>query len=148
MNMNAANATLIKLLFLLVITFTLPLDTLAQAGGKKNGPPPWAPAHGYRAKTRHVYFAEHNFYFDVKNGVYIYASGDKWQVGVKLPSIFARVDLNKAVKVELELNTDSPQKYNAEHKTKYKSKTKSGKGKSNNGRGKSKKGRKGKGKKK
>lgn len=111
--------------FIIIVTlaFAMPIDLLGQ-GKAKGGPPPWAPAHGYRAKTRHIYFSEHNFYFDVQRGVYIYMSGGNWQVGVKLPSLFAQVDMKGAVKVELDLNTDSPQKYNSDHKVKYKVKNK------------------------
>ena len=105
------------------------MDIFGQGKSKSNGPPPWAPAHGYRAKTRQVYFPEYNFYFDVQKSVYIYFSGDNWQVGVKLPSLYAGVDLKGTVKVELELDTDSPQKYNADHKVKYKEKTKGSHGK-------------------
>ena len=110
--------------FIVLLAFVLPLDMLAQ-GKAKGGPPPWAPAHGYRAKTRHIYFSDHNFYYDVQKGVYIYMNNGKWSIAVKLPTTFAKVDLNKAVQVELELNTDSPQKYNADHKVKYKAKNKS-----------------------
>ncbi len=124
---------------LLIALFALPFDIVAQKGG---GPPPWAPAHGYRAKTRHVYFPDHNFYFDVQKNVYIYLSGDKWQVGVKLPSIYSGVNLNVASKVELELETDSPQKYNKDHIVKYKGnsgKVKSSPPSSHPGKGKGKK---------
>ena len=121
--------TLIGLAIFLTVTFALPLDTFGQGKVKSNGPPPWAPAHGYRAKTRQVYFPEYNFYFDVQKSVYIYFSADNWQVGVKLPSLYVGVDLKGAVKVELELDTDSPQKYNADHKVKYKEKAKGSQGK-------------------
>ncbi len=117
--------TLTGLVILLALTFALPLDILGQGKGQ-GGPPPWAPAHGYRAKTRHIYFPDHNFYFDVQNNVYIYMNGDKWQVGVKLPSIYAGFDLKVAAKVELELNTDTPQKHNADHIVMYKTKGKGG----------------------
>lgn len=118
------NTTLTGLAILLTLAFVLPLDTLGQGHGQKKpkGPPPWAPAHGYRAKTRHVYFPDQNFYFDVQKNVYIYMSDDKWQVAVKLPSLYAEIDLKGAVKVELELDTDSPQKYNSDHIVKYKDK--------------------------
>ena len=119
--------SLIGFVVLLIVTFALPLETLGQGKGKPKGPPPWAPAHGYRTKTRHVYFPDNNFYFDVQKSVYIYFSGDKWQVGVKLPSLYAGIDLKGAVKVELELAIDSPQKYNSDHIVKYKAKDKSGK---------------------
>lgn len=115
--------TLTKLALLLALIFFLPLDILGQEK-EKGGPPSWAPAHGYRAKTRHIYFPDHNFYFDIQKEVYIYISGNNWQVGVKLPSLFAGIDLKGAVRVELELATDSPQKHNADHMVKYKSKGK------------------------
>ncbi|MCK5401097.1 MAG: hypothetical protein KAJ28_05635 [Flavobacteriaceae bacterium] len=115
--------TLTKLAILLALIFFLPLDILGQEK-EKEGPPSWAPAHGYRAKTRHIYFPDHNFYFDIQKGVYIYISGNNWQVGVKLPSLFAGIDLKGAVRVELELATDSPQKHNVDHMVKYKAKGK------------------------
>lgn len=129
---------------ILTLTFALPLDTLGQ--GKPKGPPPWAPAHGYRAKTRHVYFPDHNFYFDVQKSLYIFLSGSKWQVGTKLPSLYAGIDLKEAAKVELELDTDSPQKHNADHKVKYKVKAKDGQVKIKSGSVKIKTGSPGKGK--
>jgi hypothetical protein len=112
-------AALFGLVVVLSLCFILP-DAVAQ--GKKNGPPPWAPAHGYRAKTRQIYFPEQNFYYDTQRGVYIYLNGPNWEVNVKLPSIFAAIDLGRAAKVELKLNTDFPQQYNAEHQLKYKAK--------------------------
>ena len=108
---------------LLILTLTLSLDTLGQG---KGGPPPWAPANGYRAKIRHIYFPDHNFYFDVQKNVYIYLSANKWQVSVKLPLLYAGLNLNVLTKVELELDTDLPQKHNANHIIKYKAKGKGG----------------------
>ena len=87
------------------------------------GPPPWAPAHGYRAKVRHIYFPAYNCYFDLQRGVYIYLSGGSWLIGVKLPVSFGVVDFYGAAKVELELDTNTPQKFNAEHLIKYKGKS-------------------------
>ena len=139
--------TLTGLAVLLTLTFALPLDSLGQGKGK-DGPPPWAPAHGYRAKTRHVYFPDHNFYFDVQKNVYIYLSGSTWKLGAKLPSLYASIDLNGAVKVELELDTDSPQKYNKDHIVKYKTKGKGTKVNVNNNSVKVKIGSPGNGKKK
>ena len=75
---------------------------------KKGGPPPWAPAHGYRAKTRHIYFPDQNFYFDLQQGMYIYLSSGKWIVAAKLPSIFGGLNLTTARQIELDLSTDHP----------------------------------------
>lgn len=114
--------------FAIVLTMALlaPPDAFGQGKGTKNGPPSWAPAHGYRAKTRHIYFPDQNFYFDLQTNEYIYLKGDTWQVSVKLPSLYAAIDLDGAVKVELELNTDSPQKFNHDHIARYKVKGKGG----------------------
>jgi len=87
---------------------------------KEVGPPPWAPAHGYRAKTRYTYFSQQNFYYDNQRGVYIYLSGKNWQVSANLPEIFKGVNLTAAVKVDLDFSGDDPQKYNSDHKAKYK----------------------------
>jgi hypothetical protein len=104
------------------VLFSADLD--AQKKTKQHGPPSWAPAHGYRAKTRQVYFPEHNFYYDVQKGVYIYIDGGAWKVGAELPLSFGNIDLKSSIKVELDLNTDTPQVYNSEHVTKYKAQTK------------------------
>jgi hypothetical protein len=85
----------------------------------KGGPPSWAPAHGYRAKTRQVYFPEQNVYYDTQKESYIYFSNGKWEVSVGLPPILKGVDLKIAKKIEMELDTDQPQLYNDEHKKIY-----------------------------
>lgn len=141
-------ATLFGVL-ILVFMLVMPTDIFSQ------GPPPWAPAHGYRAKTRHIYFPDHNIYFDLQKKVYIYINGGNWSVGVSLPSTFGTINLGKSTQIELEYYGNYPQFYNKEHKVKYKSKQKhnsskksnpkvvfesengnNGKGKGNNGKGK------------
>ena len=124
------------LIVILILTLVFSLDTYGQGKNTTKGPPSWAPAHGYRANTRHIYFPEQNVYYDLQEGVYISLSGDNWQVTANLPSIFSGVDLNIVAKVELDLSTDSPQKYNSEHKVKYKGKGKSEKVKSSKGKSK------------
>ena len=121
------------LVVILVLILVFSLDTYGQGKNTTKGPPDWAPAHGYRANTTYVFFPDQNVYFDVQNSLYISLSGDNWQVNASLPSVFSGVDLNLAVKVELDLSTDTPQKYNTDHKAKYKGKSdkdKSSKGKS------------------
>ena len=84
------------------------------------GPPPWAPAHGYRAKTRHIYFPEQNFYYDVQNHNYMYLSNNNWQISVALPSIFAGINLGNATQVQLDFTGNNPYRYNEVHIVKYK----------------------------
>ena len=59
----------------LFITFLLPESTFAQ-------PPKWAPVYGYRAKTRHIYFPQQNFYYDIQKHNYFYLNNGIWSVSV------------------------------------------------------------------
>jgi hypothetical protein len=117
----------IGLLVILALASTSGL--LAQGKGKEKkaqktekkggGPPPWAPAHGYRAKTRYVYFKDYPVYYDNDRGVYISLSGGNWSVSAKLPSILSGVDLVGAAKIDLDFSGDSPQAQHDSHKQKY-----------------------------
>lgn len=95
------------------------------------GPPSWAPAHGYRAKTRHIYFPEYNLYYDIQKKNYIYLNNGKWTFGTKIPTTITNIRLSKSTQIELDFYGDSPQHYNNSHKTKYKPQFKTVK-KSNN----------------
>lgn len=89
-----------------------------KAGKKGGGPPPWAPAHGYRAKTRHVFFKDYDTYYDLQKGVYISMKNGKWEISAKLPLPLQKVDLNKAAQLELDMDLDDPQRFYKEHKRK------------------------------
>jgi hypothetical protein len=115
------------IMVLLALVLVLPIDSIGQGRSNEKGgggPPPWAPAKGYRAQTRHVYFSDYNIYFDLQRSVYIYLSGGKWIISPSLPTRYAKIDFKRAVKVELELNSDNPQRHNANHVAKYKAKPK------------------------
>jgi len=86
---------------------------------KKHGPPPWAPAHGYRKNTRHVYFPVQQTYFDIDRGVYISLQGDKWEVSASIPLSLKGVDLKVAAKIELDFSGENPQSVFGEHKKKF-----------------------------
>lgn len=49
------------------------------------GPPPWAPAHGRRAKAVYHYYPEHHVYRDTSSGAWFYYRDGEWQAGVNLP---------------------------------------------------------------
>ena len=90
---------------------------------KRKGPPPHAPAHGYRKKFGYDYYPTANVYYDRSREVYFYLAGSNWEMKVSLPSRL-RVNVNEAV--YLELGTDRPYQHNAEHvkmgKNKHKAK--------------------------
>jgi hypothetical protein len=109
---------IIAVMTVIVMFLAFPSETTAQV--KSQGPPNWAPANGFRANTRYVYFPERNFYYDTQKHVYIYKSGFVWKASPQLPSVYRRIDLIPARKVELDLSTDKPNMYNRSHKTNYK----------------------------
>lgn len=109
------------------IFFLIPQDIFSQ------GPPPWAPAHGYRAKTKHIYFPDQNFYFDLEKKVYLHFSNGKWIVSAKLPSIYANINLGKSTQIQLEIGGHTPYVYNKEHIVKYKKPKKAKKHKEHKG---------------
>jgi hypothetical protein len=83
---------------------------------KKEGPPPHAPAHGYRAKHKYRYYPSRNVYKDTERGLYFYLKGDKWEVGASLP-LPLKEGLGESVSFELE--TDKPYIHHGEHVKQY-----------------------------
>ena len=83
---------------------------------KNGGPPPHAPAHGYRAKHQYRYYPSKSVYYDTGRGLYFYLKGDNWEVGASLPGNI-RVGLGESVNIELD--TDIPYLHHAEHVQKY-----------------------------
>lgn len=100
----------------LLVLLAFPLDSL------QADPPRWAPAHGYRAKTRQIYFPEQNFYFDLQRNVYIYFENGRWTSNIRPPRIYANINLMLAPKVELSIASSKPYLYNKAHMTTYKAK--------------------------
>jgi hypothetical protein len=89
------------------------------------GPPPWAPAHGHRAK-QYQYYSSQQVYFDVQREVYFYYSDGDWRVSVSLPDSL-RVNLGEHVTLEME--TDQPYIYHADVVKQYPPGQAKGKGK-------------------
>ena len=100
-------------IFITVSLLTLGLTTSLETVSAN--PPRWAPAHGYRARTHHIYFPEQNFYYDTRRGVYIFLENGRWVTNVQLPGIFASINLFTAPKVELVTNSYHPNLYNRRH---------------------------------
>ena len=82
----------------------------------KGGPPPHAPAHGYRAKYTYRYYPSSCIYFDACRKVYFYLEGNNWTASVSLPS---DVQLQLGGYVTLEMDTDRPYTQFKEHQRKY-----------------------------
>jgi len=70
----------LALLTLLAAWLALPPPALAD-------PPPWAPAHGYRAKQqyRYVYYPRHEVYYAPETQLWFWLDGGRWRAGASLP---------------------------------------------------------------
>src|SRR5690606_38699247 len=71
---------------------------------KRNGPPSWAPAHGYRAK-HHVYFRDYYTFYDPYRAGYVYRTNNGWRFSRNIPSFMVGVDLGRD---RIQLLTDLP----------------------------------------
>ena len=78
---------------------------------KDSGPPPWAPAHGYRAKHRYNYYPSSYVYFDIDRILYFYLSAGQWRVSASLPADI-RIEVGESV--VLEMDTDTPYRYHTD----------------------------------
>ena len=83
---------------------------------KEGGPPPWAPAHGYRAKHKYLYYPSSRVYYEKERETYFYYLDGQWRVSVSLPS-YLRIDVNDYV--TLEMDSDKPYEYDLEVVKKY-----------------------------
>jgi hypothetical protein len=83
---------------------------------KKGGPPAHAPAHGYRAKHKYRYYPSCSVYYDSDRRIYFYLKADNWEIGASLPT---NIRLGLGDSVNIELDTDKPYIYHADHVEKY-----------------------------
>jgi hypothetical protein len=95
---------------------TVESDPAPSPGYSKGGPPPWAPAHGYRAKHRYRYYPSSRVYYAEDRGVYFYYRGGEWRVSASLPS-YIRIDAGDYV--TLEMDNDRPYEYQGEVERRY-----------------------------
>lgn len=67
-------------------------------------PPPWAPAHGHRAKQaaeyRYVYYPAQQVYYAPQEQIWFWMNGGSWNFGVNLPAQF-RISASSGVPVVL-----------------------------------------------
>mgnify|MGYP006136805041 CR=1 FL=1 len=98
---------------LIIFALSFSINVFAQ------GPPPWAPAHGFRKNTTYVYFPTHNFYFDISRNVYFVWSSSRWVPYRSLPTHLRSVNLRTVKRVELDIVTKHPYYYNTNHRKQY-----------------------------
>ncbi len=82
----------------------------------KRGPPPHAPAHGYRAKYKYHYYPHAQVYFDISREVYFYMEGNAWRMSACLPG---GLHVRLGDYVAIDMDSDKPYKHFKKHKKKY-----------------------------
>ncbi len=88
---------------LLAAWLALPSPVLAD-------PPPWAPAHGYRAKLHHyIYYPRHEVYYAPSSQLWFWLDGGSWRAGAGLPS---RIVVAGSPGVSVVLGTARPYEMN------------------------------------
>jgi len=86
------------------------------SGHHGHGPPPHAPAWGYRAKHQFRYYPDSYVYFDVTNKVYFYLEGVSWRTSALLPVHYQE---RLGGYVLIEADTDRPYTYFDKHRKEY-----------------------------
>jgi hypothetical protein len=91
---------------LLSASLALLAGAVALPAAAQHGPPPWAPAHGWRAKHRYVYYPDSEVYYAPDTRMWFWLDGGDWRSGVSLPlglQAYVRVG-----GVDIELGTAQP----------------------------------------
>ncbi len=83
---------------------------------KKGGPPPHAPAHGYRSKHQYRYYPDCSVYYDTSRKIYFYLKDGNWEVGASLPG---NLQVSLGDSVSLEMDSGKPYINHNEHAKKY-----------------------------
>lgn len=74
-------------------------------------PPPWAPAHGKRARQeqqyqereyRYVYYPAQQVYYSPEQQLWFWLNGGQWQLGVSLPAQY-RIQTTTGISVMLDV---------------------------------------------
>jgi hypothetical protein len=93
-----------------------PKPVVVQAEKNDNGPPPHAPAHGYRAKHQYRYYPCCSTYYDADRGMWFYIKTGDWAIGASIPTGL-KAQLGHYVNISMD--TDRPYEFNDEHRKDY-----------------------------
>lgn len=80
-------------------------------------PPPWAPAHGWRAHHQYVYYPSAEVYYAPNTRMWFWLGGNGWQAGVSLPASLQ--GYVQAGGVNISLDVDQPYLRNADVVRRY-----------------------------
>lgn len=79
-----------------------PSEVAVAESARRGGPPPWAPAHGWRRQHEtYYYYPATQVYFYPSVGRYYWLEGREWRFGDRLPRRFV-IDESKRVLLDLD----------------------------------------------
>lgn len=67
-------------------------------------PPPWAPAHGQRAKHHYVYYPSAEVYYAPATRMWFWLGGNGWQAGVSLPVALQGYARTGGINIDLDVD--------------------------------------------
>lgn len=73
-----------------------PPEIIVVDGHPGKGPPPWAPAHGFRRKHGYYYYPGASVYFRPADRMWFYLEGGRWRAGAQLPAS-VQIDFHRSV---------------------------------------------------
>ncbi|MGC1240877.1 MAG: hypothetical protein WA874_04770 [Chryseosolibacter sp.] len=65
----------------------------------------------YHPRPRYIYYRDYDVYHDLDRNVYISYSGRNWSVSASLPVVLHRVDVHRAVRMEVDYDQDDFPRY-------------------------------------
>jgi hypothetical protein len=93
-----------------------PPEVVVIAEPVEKGPPPWAPAHGFRRNRDYYYYPGANVYFRPSDRAWFYLDGGDWRIAVALPT---GIRVNFTESVSLTMETERPYEYHAQVREHY-----------------------------
>lgn len=80
----------------LILAAAVAAPTVVQAD-----PPPWAPAHGWRAKHQYTYYPRGEVYYARDTHMWFWLDGGNWRSGLRLPGDFQAFVQVGGISIEL-----------------------------------------------
>jgi hypothetical protein len=81
-----------------------------------SGPPPWAPARGFRRNHAYYYYPGADVYFRPSDRVWFYLERGEWRFGGSLP-VNLQVDFARSVSLQME--SDQPYRFHNDVRSHY-----------------------------
>lgn len=96
--------------------YVYPTGGVAVSQPPGGGPPPHAPAHGYRRLQEYRYYPAAQVYYSPARNAYFYLDGSNWRMSVTLPR---HLEIQLSDPVVIEMDSDEPYRDFDKHRSQY-----------------------------